>query len=194
MAYPLNITYYDENDEILSQRSYCYMSLDTYSYVTGGSPCMPTDGNSSIIEDLTLYEDILNSPECVEQRTILSSDVSNTVISANIYWFEDYLTSQHAVTITGDEFWELYDTCIYPDWSDGHIGQIKLVQDEDYFTESEAVSVAVSIAYRNYGDDESNVYSFGYYLSPLTVSERTNEWLREHGVAIYTLAELYGVY
>ena len=192
LVYPLYITYYDENGTELLSRTYCYAAQDRYSYVTGGSYTIPTDEESGIIEDLTTYEKLLNTRECTAQRTVLDRSEYNAILNGSVYWYNSDLTAQHYFELTEEEFWDLYETCIYPDWVDGLIGQVKIVQDEDYFTESESVSIGVSLAYISGSDDGPVVYSVGYYLSPTAYSKRTNEWLHAHGAEIYTLAELYG--
>ena len=97
---------------------------------------------------------------------------------------------QQGLNLTVDEFWELYDTCIVPDLRDGNIGQLRIVQDEKYFTEGEPIRIYATGVYTT----AEGEYAYDTYeIQPTASSERTNAWLREHGVLVQTLAEAYGI-
>ena len=193
---PLEIRYYDTDGALLSQRTYIYTysESESLSYVTGGNRGIGVDvSDTGRGADVRLYEELLNARELVEQRAIYPRSRSeSTIFSAYIQWYSDlpYGMMQEITDLTADEFWELYETCIVPDMRDGTIGQIRIVQDEEYFTEGEPICIQVSgIFSAAPGEYEYNFYD----LQPTAFSKRTNAWLRAHGIPVQTLAEAYGV-
>ena len=93
-------------------------------------------------------------------------------------------------TLTAEEFWELYDTCIVPDLRDGNIGGTKIIQDEDFYQALEPIYITATGVHTN----SNGEYVYNYYtVRPLTTSARTNAWLRSHGVTVQTLGELNNV-
>ena len=196
LVFPLEIRYYGADGDLLSRRTYVYTypASQSVPYVTGGSYCIgnaaPDTGKG---RDIRLYEAIINTREMVEQRTLYPRDRSqSTIFTTNIQWYTALPSTpvQQGLNLTVDEFWELYDTCIVPDLRDGNIGQLRIVQDEKYFTEGEPIRIYATGVYTT----AEGEYSYDTYeIQPTASSERTNAWLREHGVLVQTLAEAYGI-
>lgn len=196
LVFPLEICYYGADGDLLSRRTYVYAYPASQSapYVTGGSYCIGTAApDTGRGEDIRLYQAILNTRELIEQRTLYPRDRSqSTIFTANIQWYTALPSTpaQQGLNLAVDKFWELYDTCIVPDMRDGNIGQLRIVQDEEYFTETEPIHIYATGVYTTAKGD----YGYDTYeISPTAASERTNAWLREHGVLVQTLAEAYSI-
>ena len=144
-----------------------------------------------ISRNIRQYEELLNSRELMEQRAIFPRDRSQTaVFYATIQWFDSDSPVQQSLTLTAEEFWELYDTCIVPDLRDGNIGGAKVIQDEDFYRTIEPIYINATGVHTN----SNGEYVYDYYtVRPLTTSARTNAWLRSHGVPVETIGELNNV-
>ena len=147
--------------------------------------------NDAISRNVRQYEELLNSRELMEERALFPCDRSQTaVFNASIQWYESSSPVQQGLTLTTDEFWELYDTCIVPDLRDGNIGGVKIIQDEDFYRTIEPIYINATAVQ----PDSSGEYVYDYYtVRPLTTSARTNAWLRSHGVTVETLGELHNM-
>jgi hypothetical protein len=89
--------------------------------------------------------------------------------------------------LTAEEANELYYTCILPDINDGTLGRIWIINDEDYLNTVYACSVSIEC---NKRDSEGEYTYQNFYTVPTVDSARTNAWLEEHGVTLYTEGEL----
>ena len=189
-SFPLTICYYGKDGALLYRRVYTYQADDFGNYVTGGSYTIGNPASDAIRQDLLAYEAILNSSEVMTQRMGYALATSNsTIISASVQWYDEiWERSTKQLVLTADEFWELYNTCIIPDWKDGTLGTVKLLPDEEYYDTTEAVYIyANGVGGVVYGQ-----YSYiDRTFRPLSTSVRTNEWLRAHGVSVKTLTELH---
>lgn len=134
-TFPLRIDYYGTDGKLLARRVYIYAADKFPSYVTGGDPTIGFPAENDVISrNIRQYEELLNSRELMEERALFPCDRSETaVFSASIQWYESSSPTQLGLTLTTDEFWELYDTCIVPDLRDGNIGGVKIIQDEDFY-------------------------------------------------------------
>ena len=191
-TFPLTIQYYDTNGKLLARRVYAYIVNEYVPYVTGGDETVGfITGNDCISRNIRQYEELLNSRELMEQRAIFPRDRSQTaVFYATIQWFDSDSPVQQSLTLTAEEFWELYDTCIVPDLRDGNIGGAKVIQDEEFYQTIETVYINAT-AVRT---DSSGGFVYDYYtVRPITSSARTNAWLRAHGVPVETIGELNNV-
>ncbi len=191
-TFPLTIQYYDTNGKLLARRVYAYIVNEYVPYVTGGDETVGfITGNDCISRNIRQYEELLNSRELMEQRAIFPRDRSQTaVFYATIQWFDSDSPVQQSLTLTAEEFWELYDTCIVPDLRDGNIGGAKVIQDEEFYQTIEPVYINAT-AVRT---DSSGGFVYDYYtVRPITSSARTNAWLRSHGVPVETIGELNNV-
>ena len=133
-TFPLTIEYYGTDGKLLARRVYTYAADKYPPYVTGGNVTVgfPAE-NDTISRNIRQYEELLNSRELMEGRALFPCDRSETaVFSASIQWYVSNSPTQLGLTLTTDEFWELYDTCIVPDLRDGNIGGVKIIQDEDF--------------------------------------------------------------
>ena len=188
-TFPLTIEYYGTDGKLLARRVYIYAADKYAPYVTGGDSAIgfPAE-NDAISRNIRQYEELLNSRELMEGRALFPCDRSETaVFSANIQWYESSSPTQLGLTLTPDEFWELYDTCIVPDLRDGNIGGTKIIQDEEFYQTIEPIYITATGVHT----DSSGEYFYDYYtVRPLTASARTNAWLRSHGVTVQTLGEL----
>lgn len=191
-TFPLWIEYYGTDGKLLARRVYTYAADKYAPYVTGGNPTIGfLAENDAISRNIRQYEELLNSRELMEGRALFPCDRSETaVFSAGIQWYESSSPTQQGLTLTPDEFWELYDTCIVPDLRDGNIGGVKIIQDEDFYRTIEPINITATGVHTN----SSGEYVYNYYnVRPLAVSARTNAWLRSHGVTVQTLRELNNV-
>lgn len=178
--------------KLLARRVYIYAADKFPSYVTGGDPTIGFPAENDVISrNIRQYEELLNSRELMEERALFPCDRSETaVFSASIQWYESSSPTQLGLTLTTDEFWELYDTCIVPDLRDGNIGGVKIIQDEDFYRTIEPIYITATGVHTN----SSGEYVYNYYnVRPFTASARTNAWLRSHGVTVQTLGELNNV-
>lgn len=191
-TFPLTIEYFDTNGKLLARRVYIYATEEYVPYVTGGDVTVGfLAENDGISRNIRQYEELLNSRELMEERALFPCDRSETaVFSASIQWYVSNSPTQLGLTLTTDEFWELYDTCIVPDLRDGNIGGVKIIQDEDFYRTIEPIYITATGAHT----DSNGEYVYNYYtVRPLAASARTNAWLRSHGVTVETLGELNNV-
>ena len=191
-TFPLTIEYYGTDGKLLARRVYIYAADKYAPYVTGGNYNVGfLTENDAISRNVRQYEELLNSRELMEQRALFPCDRSETaVFSASIQWYVSNSPTQLGLTLTAEEFWELYDTCIVPDLRDGNIGGTKIIQDEDFYQALEPIYITATGVHT----DSNGEYVYNYYtVRPLTTSARTNAWLRSHGVTVQTLGELNNV-
>ena len=191
-TFPLRIDYYGTDGKLLARRVYIYAADKFPSYVTGGDPTIGFPAENDVISrNIRQYEELLNSRELMEGRALFPCDRSETaVFSAGIQWYVSNSPTQLGLTLTPDEFWELYDTCIVPDLRDGNIGGVKIIQDEEFYRTIEPIYINATGVHTN----SSGEYVYNYYnVRPFTASARTNAWLRSHGVTVQTLGELNNV-
>ena len=190
--FPLTIEYYGTDGKLLARRVYTYATDEYIPYVTGGNYNVGfLTENDAISRNIRQYEELLNSRELMEERALFPCDRSETaVFSASIQWYVSNSPTQLGLTLTAEEFWELYDTCIVPDLRDGNIGGTKIIQDEEFYQALEPIYITVTGVHTN----SNGEYVYNYYtVRPLAVSARTNAWLRSHGVTVQTLGELNNV-
>ena len=190
--FPLTIEYYDTNGKLLARRVYTYTTDEYIPYVTGGNYNVGfLTENDAISRNVRQYEALLNCRELMEERALFPCDRSETaVFAANIQWYDSASPVTQGLTLTPDEFWELYDTCIVPDLRDGNIGGTKIIQDETFYDTLEPIYITATGVHTN----SNGEYVYDYYtVRPLTASARTNAWLRAHGVTVQTLGELNNV-
>ena len=190
--FPLTIKYYGTDGKLLARRVYTYTTEEYVPYVTGGDETVGfIRENDGISRNIRQYEELLNCRELMEQRVIFPRDRSQTaVFNASIQWYDSSSPVQQGLTLTMDEFWELYDTCIVPDLRDGNIGGTKIIQDEEFYQALEPIYITATGVHTN----SNGEYVYNYYtVRPLAVSARTNAWLRSHGVTVQTLGELNNV-
>ena len=191
-TFPLTIEYYGTDGKLLARRVYIYAADKYAPYVTGGNYNVGfLTENDAISRNVRQYEELLNSRELMEERALFPCDRSETaVFSASIQWYVSNSPTQLGLTLTTDEFWELYDTCIVPDLRDGNIGGVKIIQDEDFYRTIEPIYITATGVHTN----SNGEYVYDYYtVRPLTTSARTNAWLRSHGVTVETLGELHNM-
>lgn len=191
-TFPLWIEYYGTDGKLLVRRVYTYAADKYAPYVTGGDTTIGfLAENDAISRNIRQYEELLNSRELMEGRALFPCDRSETaVFAANIQWYESSSPTLQGLTLTPDEFWELYDTCIVPDLRDGNIGGVKIIQDEDFYRTIEPIYITATGVHTN----SSGEYVYNYYtVRPSAASARTNAWLRSHGVTVQTLGELNNV-
>ena len=189
-TFPLTIEYYGTDGKLLARRVYTYATDEFIPYVTGGNYNVGflTGNDDAISRNVRQYEELLNSRELMEERALFPCDRSETaVFAANIQWYDSASPMAQGLTLTTDEFWELYDTCIVPDLRDGNIGGTKIIQDEEFYQTIEPIYITATGVHTN----SSGEFVYDYYtVRPVTASARTNAWLRSHGVAVQTLGEL----
>lgn len=191
-TFPLTIEYYGTDGKLLARRVYIYAADKYAPYVTGGNYNVGfLTENDAISRNVRQYEELLNSRELMEERALFPCDRSQTaVFNASIQWYESSSPVQQGLTLTAEEFWELYDTCIVPDLRDGNIGGVKIIQDEDFYRTIEPIYITATGVHTN----SNGEYVYDYYtVRPLTTSARTNAWLRSHGVTVETLGELHNM-
>ena len=190
--FPLTIEYYGTDGKLLARRVYTYATDEYIPYVTGGNYNVGfLTENDAISRNVRQYEELLNSRELMEERALFPCDRSETaVFAAYIQWYHSASPVQQGITLTTDEFWELYDTCIVPDLRDGNIGGTKIIQDEEFYRALEPIYITATGVHTD--SDGQFVYDY-YTVRPVAASVRTNAWLRSHGVTVQTLGELNNV-
>ena len=191
-TFPLTIEYFDTNGKLLACRVYTYTTEEYVPYVTGGDETVGfIRENDGISRNIRQYEELLNCRELMEQRALFPRDRSQTaVFNASIQWYDSSSPVQQGLTLTAEEFWELYDTCIVPDLRDGNIGRAKVIQDEDFYQTIEPIYINATVVQ----PDSSGGFLYdSYTLRPIAASARTNAWLRSHGVTVETLGELHNM-
>ena len=191
-TFPLTIEYYGTDGKLLARRVYTYATDEYIPYATGGNYNVGfLTENDAISRNVRQYEELPNSRELMEERALFPCDRSETaVFSASIQWYVSNSPTQLGLTLTAEEFWELYDTCIVPDLRDGNIGGTKIIQDEEFYQALEPIYITATGVHTN----SNGEYVYNYYtVRPLAVSARTNAWLRSHGVTVQTLGELNNV-
>ena len=191
-TFPLTIEYFDTNGKLLACRVYTYTTEEYVPYVTGGDETVGfIRENDGISRNIRQYEELLNCRELMEQRVLFPRDRSQTAVYyASIQWYESNSPVQQGLTLTAEEFWELYDTCIVPDLRDGNIGRAKVIQDEDFYQTIEPIYINATVVQ----PDSSGGFLYdSYTLRPIAASARTNVWLRSHGVTVETLGGLNNV-
>ena len=191
-TFPLTIEYFDTNGKLLACRVYTYTTEEYVPYVTGGDETVGfIRENDAISRNIRQYEELLNCRELMEQRVLFPRDRSQTAVYyASIQWYESNSPVQQGLTLTAEEFWELYDTCIVPDLRDGNIGRAKVIQDEDFYQTIEPIYINATVVQ----PDSSGGFLYdSYTLRPIAASARTNAWLRSHGVTVETLGGLNNV-
>lgn len=190
--FPLTIEYYGTDGKLLARRVYTYATDEYIPYVTGGNYNVGfLTENDAISRNIRQYEELLNSRELMEERALFPCDRSETaVFAAYIQWYDSASPVQQGITLTTDEFWELYDTCIVPDLRDGNIGGTKIIQDEEFYQALEPIYITATGVHTD--SDGHFVYDY-YTVRPVAASVRTNAWLRSHGVTVQTLGEMNNV-
>ena len=190
--FPLTIEYYGTDGKLLARRVYTYATDEYIPYVTGGNYNVGfLTENDAISRNVRQYEELLNSRELMEERALFPCDRSETaVFAAYIQWYHSASPVQQGITLTTDEFWELYDTCIVPDLRDGNIGGTKIIQDEEFYQALEPIYITATGVHTD--SDGQFVYDY-YTVRPVAASVRTNAWLRSHGVTVQTLGEMNNV-
>lgn len=109
-----------------------------------------------------------------------------------------------------EEAYELWTRCIIPDMEDGTLGRIWLIANDEYKNTVYSAELNIDAKVRNDEyDARKDPYSYtvtgesavtsmesvigyvhdSFYTVPTVDSWRTNAWLKEHGVVMYTIAE-----
>lgn len=95
--------------------------------------------------------------------------------------------TEFVTTISAGEAWELYNSCIVPDMTEGKIGHDWILGDADYGGITYAVSIAI---YAQLEDESENILDDWFHIQPEPESSRTNQWLSAHHIALHTVGEV----
>jgi len=87
-------------------------------------------------------------------------------------------------SLTADEVYELYATCIYPDMLENTTGTVCFGQDSPYFNPQYDGSIEFEVLFPENETDELGRPSSYYYFVPTVNSKRTCAWLKEHGITM----------
>ena len=151
--------------------------------------------------DVMTLNSVFNCQEAIESRKELDIMVDqSTIVNAYINWYRQsdetgavtdlYAASASDIpaetaweygtySLTDAEVMDLYYNCILPDISDGTLGRVWLVQDEDYYNTVYDCNLSIDLSERL----SETEYNHGYfYTYPTVDSYRTNAWLAEHGI------------
>lgn len=156
--------------------------------------------------DAAALQELLNVPEAIAYRkrteipftpeTVVYGSVENGVMAVgHSYTYEvgslstetstEYM--RDSVTLSAEDAWELYSTCIVPDFEDGTLGKVWIIQGEDYARSVYDASVYI-VAEREGAD---GIIEHEYIRTTPTVdSKRTNAWLEAHGVTLGLVSEM----
>ena len=174
----------NESDEAYSSASATHLNID-YTLRGGGELAREYRvAYNGAADTLDILEELMNSREGIEARKSLSIPVTvNTVEEARVVFSPDALEPE-LVQLTVEEAMELYRDCILPDMRDGTIGIVWYRMDDDYYNSVYDCRIEIDLK-RSYNLPVSD----SFYTVPTIWSERTNEWLTEHGIELKTLAE-----
>ena len=160
----------NESDEAYSSASATHLNID-YTLRGGGELAREYRvAYNGAADTLDILEELMNSREGIEARKGLSIPVTvNTVEEARSVFSPDALEP------------ELVQL---PDMRDGTIGIVWYRMDDDYYNSVYDCRIEIDLK-RSYNLPVSD----SFYTVPTIWSERTNEWLTEHGIELKTLAE-----
>ena len=137
-------------------------------------------------------EELYNSDEALAARYPRNVDRKDFHYTEVLFWKDDrpeVRAENRSVEITAEQAYEWYTTCILPDVADGTLGRIS-------FDEKTAPTVYNAECWLEVYPDqppEKRTYTAAAYrqilIRPNTESLRTNLWLLEHGVELYTMPE-----
>ena len=158
--------------------------------------------------DVVALQELLNVPEAIAWRkrtdieftpeTVVYGTVDNAIIGTEYSYKYEYdmpaavavdTASRYyrsSVTLSAEEAWELYSTCLVPDFEDGVLGRVWIIQGEDYARSVYDASVSI-VAER----ETAEGYIGHDYIrtTPTVDSKRTNAWLEAHGIELHLVGE-----
>ncbi|NCC68014.1 MAG: hypothetical protein EOM14_07435, partial [Clostridia bacterium] len=141
--------------------------------------------------DVRTLQGLINTQEAIDYRkrldyNITAENIDYAYINYRMPVEDDNNYNYQNLTLTAEEANELYYTCILPDINDGTLGRIWLINDEGYFSTVYACSISIEC---NERDSEGKYTYQNFYTVPTVDSVRTNVWLEEHGIELYTEGE-----
>lgn len=158
--------------------------------------------------DVYALQGLLNCPEAIAwrkrtefeftQENVVYGSVDST-LTATEYSYKYELDKpggaatastafmRDSVHLSAEEAWELYSTCVVPDFEDGTLGRVWIINDENYSLS--VYDASVYIAAERKTADGLVEYDF-IRTTPTVDSWRTNAWLEEHGIALHLLGEI----
>ena len=162
--------------------------------------------------DVVALQELLNVPEAIAyrkrtefeftQENVVYGTVESTLTAVEYGYYNSLFSSPGAVatgtadtadkyyrssvTLSAEEAWELYSTCLVPDFEDGVLGKVWIVQGEDYARSVYDASISI-VAERETADG----YIGHDYIrtTPTVDSKRTNAWLEAHGITLHLVGE-----
>lgn len=158
--------------------------------------------------DVVALQELLNVPEAIAWRkrtdieftpeTVVYGTVDNAIIGTEYSYKYEYDMPaavavdtaskyyRNSVTLSAEEAWELYSTCLVPDFEDGVLGRVWIIQGEDYASSVYDASVSI-VAER----ETAEGYIGHDYIrtTPTVDSKRTNAWLEAHGIELHLVGE-----
>ena len=137
--------------------------------------------------DVYAAQALMNTPEAIAYRKNVDFEISEETVSyayINYYTYTEGVGSEWtSLDLTAAEAAELYNDCIVPDVADRTLGRLWLVTDDDYYSTVYGADIYIE-CYERLSD---GVYRYPtFYTVPTVDSARTNAWLIEHGVELYT--------
>lgn len=138
--------------------------------------------------DIDRLNELMNVREAIINRKAISVDSSIENFSdAYIEYFDKNSMTHTTMQLSAEDAYELYSTCVVPDIDDETLGGIWLNSNsEDYLNTVYACRIIINFSQR-VADGE---YEYSYFETTATVnSQRTNQWLKEHGIELITQGE-----
>lgn len=137
--------------------------------------------------DVYAAQALMNTREAIDFRKSVDFEISEDTVSYAYVNYAARLDSGEigwqSKDLTAAEAAELYAGCLAPDVGDGSLGRVWLVMDDDYYSTVYGADIYIE-CYERLSD---GVYRYPtFYTVPTVDSARTNAWLIEHGVELYT--------
>lgn len=133
--------------------------------------------------DIMLWQDICNSAEVTHYRTSFDIPVSADTIGMcsidGYYYDEEGVYQDFGTRLTTEQALELYNDCIVPDVSDGHLAHFWAIEAGGFYDEKTNTTIYLEVVDRARGDMEAGKYdSMSFRVQ--TDSKRVLDWIAEN--------------
>lgn len=144
--------------------------------------------NVSDPTDVLLWEELMNCPELMDQRSVLRMPVTEETLYAaqlTCFWVDETGREQYdGVNLTTEEALDFYTQAILPDQRAHTLGRVWLLNDERRLNTVSNVSFYMDLRQLSGGDARLGTQpkeDWGYYSAEICMdSEACIRWLREH--------------
>ncbi len=143
--------------------------------------------------DIAKLNSLMNFKEAIDNRKAIDVEVNaENVSDAYIDYFDKNAMTHTSLQLSSEDAYELYSACIVPDIDDENLGKIWLNSDStDYLNTVYSCRINMNFSQRI----SDGKYKSDYFYTTATVnSQRTNQWLKEHGIELLTEGEVRKLY